>query len=198
MTDDITEKLELRRRQYASIAHARCSRLLRGQELKLDDDTIPLILNLIDSFVSQSQGNKRVKILTLCPYSVDGSDDVFWDKVGQAVGNLQALEALHISGHHNNNEDYSGEDEDYIVPIPDWEILARILGHVRQNVRVAIEDQSLRTIQEVQPFTRAIGGRPTITSLYDLGMFPYESLETFFLPCPHFRLSNQFLLVLQK
>jgi hypothetical protein len=66
----------------------------------LDDDTIPLILKHIDYFVSQSQGNQSVETLTLCPYSVDGHDDVFWDKVGQAVGNLQELEVLRISGYH--------------------------------------------------------------------------------------------------
>jgi hypothetical protein len=69
---------------------------------------------------------------------------------------------------------------DCFVPIPDWEILAQILRHVRQNVGVAIEDRRLRTIEEVQPFARAICRHPFITSFEDCGMFSYESLETLF------------------
>jgi hypothetical protein len=53
-----------------------------------------------------------------------------------------------------------------MVPIADWEILTRIPRHVcvRQNVRVAIDDERLRTIREVQPFARAMDEHPTITS----------------------------------
>jgi hypothetical protein len=67
-----------------------------------------------------------------------------------------------------------------MAPILDWGSLARILKHVRHNVSIAIDDDRLRSIEEVQPFVRAIRGHPTITGFTDSGMFPYESLETLF------------------
>jgi hypothetical protein len=51
---------------------------------------------------------------------------------------------------------------------------------VRQSITVVINDKRLRTIEELQPFARAIRGHPTITSLHDHGMFPYESLGIFY------------------
>ncbi len=158
-------------------AHAR-DRLLGSQVLHLDRYTIPWITSHIDCFVSQSRGNESVATLVLYPYAFNGQDDDVWDKVGQAVGNLQALDALCIANH-----DYRDEDNDEVVPpvrIPNWEILERILRHVRQRVKVAIDDDRLRTMEEVQPFARAIHGHPFITSLQDHGRFPYESLDTLF------------------
>jgi hypothetical protein len=79
--------------------------------------------------------------------------------------------------------DYFDADNDEVVPpvrIPGWEILARILRHVRQSVTLVIYDKRLRTIEEVQPFARAIRGHPSITGLHDRGRFPYESLDTLF------------------
>jgi hypothetical protein len=111
----------------------------------------------------------------VCPHaSFNGYDDV-WDKVGQAVGNFQSLMCIQMC---SNDEYDSDEDED--SPILDWDMLARILRHIRQSVKVAINDFHLRTIEEVQPFARAIRGNPTITSFVDRGMFPYESLDTFY------------------
>jgi hypothetical protein len=68
----------------------------------------------------------------------------------------------------------------HLSPIIDWELVARILRHVRQNVTVDIDNEGLRSIEEVQPFARAICGHPTITGFRDTGMFPYESLGTLF------------------
>jgi hypothetical protein len=66
---------------------------------------------------------------------------------GQAVGNLQALKRLHMSTH-----DYHEDDE--VVPIIDWEILACILSHVRQKVRVYFDPHALWAVEEVQAFAR--------------------------------------------
>jgi hypothetical protein len=68
--------------------------------------------------------------------SFNSQDDDVWDKVGQAIGKLHALERLCITTHYYRDEDdYSNEDEDDEVvplgPIPDWEILACILRHVQ-------------------------------------------------------------------
>jgi hypothetical protein len=154
--------------------------LLSGQDLDLDDDTTSWISNHIDCFVNQSQGNESIEEVGVYPYSVDGHDYYVWDKVGQAIGNLQALEWLYI--YYHDEGDSSDEDDDAVVapvPIPDWEILARILRHVRQNVTLVISER-LRTIEEVQSFARAICGHPTITGFTDSGKFPYKSLETLF------------------
>jgi hypothetical protein len=70
-----------------------------SESLFLDKDSIPWILNNIDCFVEYSEGNQSVQNVRFYPYSVDGQDDEVWDKVGQALGNLQALEDLRISGH---------------------------------------------------------------------------------------------------
>jgi hypothetical protein len=66
-------------------------RLLRRRGLDLHKDKISWIVNHIDCFVNQSQGNKSVETLTLYPYSVDDENYDVWDKVGQAIGNLQSL-----------------------------------------------------------------------------------------------------------
>jgi hypothetical protein len=160
-----------------------------SSSLSLDyGKTIPWILNHIDCVVNQSRGNESIKQVNLCPHAVDGYGNDAWDKVGQAVGNLQAFRKLHISSHtpdYSHDDYYYDSDGDYVPvvprgPIPDWEILARILKHVRQNVEVVINDERLRTMEEVQPFARAIHGHSFITNLQDRGMFPYESLDTLF------------------
>jgi hypothetical protein len=144
--------------------------------------SISWILNHIDCFVSQSRGNRIVESVELRPHAFNGENYEVWDKVGQAIGNLQALETLYIFSTHrdygddDDHEDYSDEDS----PSPDWKILARILRYMRQSVAVVINDVRLRTVEEVQPFARAIRGHPTITGLRDRGMFPYESLDTLY------------------
>jgi hypothetical protein len=116
----------------------------------------------------------------LSPYLFDGQDDDVCDKVGQAIGKLQALKTLYISTRSRANSD--GHDDDRLLPTPFKEILARILRHVRQSVAVIIgeEGSDLWTVGEVQALARAIRGHPSITGLHDLGRFPYESLDTLF------------------
>jgi hypothetical protein len=57
---------------------------------------------------------------------------------------------------------------------------ARSLRHVRQSVAVIINDGRIRTIEEVQPFARAIRGHPSITSIRDSCISSYESLENLY------------------
>jgi hypothetical protein len=183
MGDSSATFLELQKCRNGK-ASACCDELLGGAYLYLDKISIPSILNHIDHLVNQSRGNESVEVLALYPYAFKGQDEKAWDKVGEAVGNLQALKTVHLSTRdYRDHGDYLAEDDVEAVPrrpIPDWEILARILTHVRQNVTLVIDDERLRTVEEVQPFARAIHGHPFITSLQDHGMFPYESLEALF------------------
>jgi hypothetical protein len=86
------------------------------------------ILNHIDCFVSASRGNKSVKVLDLYPKTFYGQDEHVWDKLGQAFGNLQALERICIASHNYYHDD---DDDDKVAPIRGWEIIARILSHMR-------------------------------------------------------------------
>jgi hypothetical protein len=187
MGDSTSETfLDLQKCRYYELDdRTRCNELLSGEYLNLDEGSISWILNHIDCFVSQSQGNETIQQVYWWPHaSFNGQDDGAWDKVGQAIGNLQALEMLSIAAFDLNDEDhYYDEDDVEVVPpgtIPDWELLARILRHVGQNLSLVIDDDRLRSMEEVQPFARAISGHPSITSLQDNGRFPYESLDTLF------------------
>jgi hypothetical protein len=67
--------------------------LLGASFLHLDMSTISWILNHIDWFVSQSRGNKSVALVKFCPHTpFSGHNDDVWEKFGQVIGNLQALE----------------------------------------------------------------------------------------------------------
>jgi hypothetical protein len=184
MEDDSNETLQVQNRRYDEESTT-ARHLLSGNSLDLNEGILPWIFNHIDYFVSKSQGNKQVKQVRLLPHAFNNCDHEAWDKVGQAIGNLQALKTLRIARSENYHDEgaSSDEDDDEVVPpvpILDWEILAWILRHVRQNVRVEIDDARLRTIEEVQPLAQAICGHPTITSFQDIGLFPYESLGTLF------------------
>jgi hypothetical protein len=135
----------------------------------------------IDSIVSESRGNESVEIVCLYPISNDGIDYEFWDKIGQAVGNLQALKTLHLST-ENYHEDDEGENHTFIA---DWEIVARILSHIRQKVKLDLgndlEEDYRWGAEESRSFARVIHGHPTITHFEDTGgMFPYEACDALY------------------
>jgi hypothetical protein len=123
------------------------------------------ILNHIDCFVSQSRGNKNVKQVYLLSHAFNSREHDVWDKVGQAVGNLQSLKRACI---------------EVDLPIVDWEILARILSHVRQRIIIDITDVLAWDAEEPKFFARAIHGHPTITSFENIIKFPYESLDALY------------------
>jgi hypothetical protein len=182
MDDRTSETLQLQKCQDDE-AYAR-DYILGGQDLlHLDNDTIPWILNHTDCFVNQCRVNESVKRVELCPHAFNGHDDGIGDKVGQAIGNLQSLELLHIST-YDFASDSSDEDEDTVVPplpVPDWEILARILSHVRQRITLTVTPHvSAWRAENSRSFPRAIHGHPTITSFEGGGMYPYESLRTLY------------------
>jgi hypothetical protein len=92
--------------------YTRCDILFHATTLCFEKVSIPFILNHIDCFVSETRGNESVAILALNMYSVCGNDDEVWDKVGQAVGNLQSLERLSISNHRFDDYNYDDGDDD--------------------------------------------------------------------------------------
>jgi hypothetical protein len=161
-----------------------CDQLLREHDLHFTKDVMRWLVSdsdHIDCFVSQSRDNERVRKVFLNPFAFYGQDDGFWDKVGQAIGNLQALERLFICNHHDNH--YTRDDEE-VVPIPHWEILARILSHVRQKITVILHNVHLSVwhAEEIRSFARAIRGHPTITRFYSGNMSPYayEALDALY------------------
>jgi hypothetical protein len=123
-----------------------------------------------------------VEEVLLFPFAFDGQSDEVWDKVGQAIGNLQSLKRLHISALDGFDDDE--EDAEEALPAHVWMILARILSKVRQKVEVNLTvtsylDQEDEVV-EFRLFARAIHGHPTITSLDDGQEFPSESLDALY------------------
>jgi hypothetical protein len=62
------------------------------------------------------------------------------------------------------------------VPILDWKILARILGHVRQRIAIDIYGYRAWDAEDSRSFAKAIHGHPTITSCQVGRNFSHESL----------------------
>jgi hypothetical protein len=151
----------------------RCALVLGENGLDLDEDSIPWFLNHVDCFVNQSRGNVSVETLFLCPFPVDDQDYEVWDKVGRAVGNLKALQRVCIASHN-----FGADDEGLLIL--DWEIVARILRHVRQSIIIDITDVLACDAEEPGLFARAIHRHPTITSFVDGGNFPHESLDALY------------------
>jgi hypothetical protein len=136
---------------------------------------MPWILNHIDCFVSQSRGNARVEEVIFYPFLVYNQEDDVWDKLGEAIGNLQALKSLGISSLYCS---YFDEDCNDQVE-PDWGKLERILSHVWQKVEVEFHDDQW-DVEDVQAFAGAIRGHPTITRFDSGEILPYESMDSLY------------------
>jgi hypothetical protein len=153
------------------------------QPLMLNEDSLPWISNHIDCVVRASRGNNSVTEVVLDMRMLNEHDDSVWDKVGQAIGNLQGLKKLCIY--------ICCLDE--VLPVPAWEILTRILSRMRQRIALSViprdvhqrityshisRDVNASTwrVEDSQLFARAIRGHPTITSFDDGDNFTYESL----------------------
>jgi hypothetical protein len=157
---------------------------LSGCYLHLDQDSIPCVMNVINYFVSQSRGNESVKQVYLYPYAFNVQDDEVWDKIGQAIGNFQSLDWLCIF-----TTNYLGNDnEDDDLPNPEWEILQRILRHVRQRITLVVtssedEDEahvSAWRADDIRSFIRAIHGHPTITRFKGGDIIPEEYMDALY------------------
>jgi hypothetical protein len=177
MGDRTTETMEFQSRQNAE-AYARDRFFCVKSCLTLDEDTISWISNHSDCFESQSRGNESVEEVWLCPHVLNGHNDDVWDKVGQAIGNLQALMRLCIDNPRRNCR----EDQD--PPTPDWERLARILSHMRQKISLTVIPIEVYhpawRAEDSRLFAQAIHGHPTITCFNGCKDFPCESLDALY------------------
>lgn len=143
--------------------------------LILNKDSISWISNDIDCFVSQSLGNEIIQSVSMCPHEFNGHSDAVREKVGQAVGNLQALGRIYIvrPNYHDDDDD----DIDVLAPLPDWEVLpmpdwemlACVLTHVRQPITLTaipydawILGRSLERFVGI-PLLRVLRGLATIS-----------------------------------
>jgi hypothetical protein len=175
MGDHTSETLQQLQSRQDDEAYAR-AHILGRQDICLDEDSIPWILSHIDCFVSQSRGNQSIKRVHLCLLaSFGGYYNDEWDKIGQAIGNLQALERLRITTCHCNHDEDS--------PTLDWEILARILSHVRQRIEITLAISThipAWRAGDIRSFAGAIRGHPTITSFDSGYKLPYESMDSLY------------------
>jgi hypothetical protein len=149
--------------------------LLWGENLTLGENAMNLILGHIDCFVSQSRGNERVKQVNLYPHALTGYTEEEWDKFGEAIGNLQKLGTIQICPERKHDD---GASE--VVPILNWEILARILGHVRQRIALSVTRKAPWREEDYRSLARAIRGHPTIRHFEGGEYFPYECVDTLY------------------
>jgi hypothetical protein len=171
MGDHSNETLQLHMRRDAEVF---CNQLLDRQSLNLNEHSIPLILNHIDFFVSQSRGNESTEVVNFCPdASFNGHSDGVWDKLGLVVGNFQALKRIRIYA-----PNYAGDDDEVVTPISDWEIPASILKYVRQRISLQIDNDLSWDAEESRLFARVIHGHPSIYSFEGGGRLSFESMDT--------------------
>jgi hypothetical protein len=142
--------------------------LFGGHSLNLDDNSMPWILNHIDCFDRHARLNKSIQEVHFHGYSGDCQGNEVLDKLGQAIGNLQSLEKLSIL---RDACDFSASD---------FEVLRRILSHVRQKIEVDMTEIRYWDAERSRCFARAIHGHPTITSFEGGKDFPYESLDVLY------------------
>jgi hypothetical protein len=153
-------------------AYAR-DRLLGGEYLHLDEDSMPWILRNIDCFVKQCQKNKSVSILNIYPYECYGQKEGSSEKLGNAVANIQGLKMLQISTPHYYQYADDSDDDDEEVPAPDWELLTHILKHVRQRIILKVTHVAAWRLEDSRAFAKAIKGHPAIWRFEGDGRFPY-------------------------
>jgi hypothetical protein len=128
----------------------------------------------------QSESRQRKPFLN--PHaSFNGHDDDVWDKLGQAVGNLQSLDRILISTKiYLGNDDDDDDDDDEVSPIHDWEMLARILKYARQRIKLQIDNALSWDAEVSRLFARAIHGQPSICTFEGGSGFSYESIDTLY------------------
>jgi hypothetical protein len=182
--DDTSEALELLEREQI-LGDRACDRLLgvEVQQLRLNEDSLSWIWNNVDCFVRKCRSNKSLDELSLNPYALSGyddSDNVIWDKIGRAIGNLQALDRILISTDYYQEDDDNEDDDD--VPVPDWGLVARILSHVRQDITLAVNttDVSRWSAEDIRSFASAIHGHPTIRRFVSDSMSPFQASDSLY------------------
>jgi hypothetical protein len=173
MGDHSNKTLQLQNsRWFEDILYAR--NLFYGKlYLNLDGDSLPWLLNHINAFDEEARINENIEIVNFWGYLGEEQDDEVWDKLGQAIGNLQALKSISIltPNNHKENED---------LPNSDWEKLVRILSQVRQKTEVKIVGDRSWNAEESRLVAQAIHGHPTIVGFTQDTFLPYGSLDVLY------------------
>jgi hypothetical protein len=162
---------------------------LRSECLTLYDNRAPWLLDHVDLFVSMTRNNDMVKAADLYLYVYDDNKDAasyeIWDKVGQGIGNLEALETLHVLVSGDATAPIENTNTQQRTLAPDWERLVYILKHLKKNIRLQVSDASeteqdhhLRYAVDVDAFARMLRGQPRVASFVTENMFYRGSLGT--------------------
>jgi hypothetical protein len=140
----------------------------------------------IDSFVTLSRENTNVKAVELYLFDSHPGNYELWDKVGRIVENLTEVHTLSIHSHtetepdDDDDEDDESDDGDE-APMPDWEILTRILPYLRRKVELYLSteestDDDDEVIEEIQGLARAIHGHPMISGFCSTMAFSFANM----------------------
>jgi hypothetical protein len=156
---------------------------LRSEYLSLYDNRAPWLLANIDSFISMTRCNEIVEEVDLYLYVYDDNEDAacydIWDKVGQGIGNLEALETLHVLVSGDPDSGTIENDQ-----TPDWERLGYILTHLGKTIRLQVDDASeteghhLRYAIDVDGFSRMLRWQRMVTRFGTGDIFYRGSLGT--------------------
>jgi hypothetical protein len=118
-----------------------------------------------DFFLGLSEGNRTVEIVTL-PLSNEGGSFSSWEKVGKAIGNLEALEEIYL---------FLGERPSWLrlderpTYVPDWYALSYVLSFLRHKIKLRIGYYQDWNEVEVQHFATAIRHNPFIKVIEQQG-----------------------------
>jgi hypothetical protein len=147
-------------------------RVLCQESIDLSKRRGDVVFRRPNTFVTETQGNTVVKRVMLNPYDDVPRNYEIWDKIGQGVGNLEGIKKLQIT-----LDTSTGGYDCVRVREPDWEIVARILRHVRSHIELVIRDFHDWATEDVRGLSRAIYGNPMIQRFEPVNAFPFESSD---------------------
>jgi hypothetical protein len=119
-----------------------------------------------DYFLGLSEGNRTVEIVFLHLTNQGGSFSS-WEKVGKAIGNLEALQDIHLIL------------DTRPTPVPDWCTLSYLLSFLRRKIKLRIGNYDNWSEVEVQHFATAIRHNPFIKAIEQGGIIPTSSFYIF-------------------
>jgi hypothetical protein len=121
-----------------------------------------------DFFFGLSEGNRTVEVVTL-PLSNEGGSFSSWEKVGKAIGNLEALQEIELFlGAHP----ISLRLDERSTYVPDWYALSYVLSFLRHKIKLRIGYYQNWDEVEVQHFATAIRHNPFIKAVEQSGIIP--------------------------
>jgi hypothetical protein len=114
-----------------------------------------------DFFLGLSEGNRTVETVTL---HLSSQAELFssWEKVGKAIGNLEALQEIELT-----LVDYPPHEL-----VPDWYTLSNLLSFLRHQIKLRFGYYRHWNEVELQPFATAIRHNPFIKAIDQGGVIP--------------------------